>query len=43
MWAFNRTKEAGEDEGKRKFNKMLKFLVKEYRGVLGLVEKKEVE
>lgn len=43
VWASVRTKEFGEDEEKRKFNKMLRFLIKEYKAVLGIVEKKEAE
>jgi hypothetical protein len=38
-----RTKDAGDDEEKRKFNKMLRFLIKEYKAVLGVADKKEAE
>lgn len=43
VWVFARTKDATENDTKRKFNKMVRFLLKEYRGVLGLGEKKEGE
>lgn len=42
-WVAQRTREAGDDEEKRKFNKMVRFLIKEQRAVLGLAEKKEGE
>jgi hypothetical protein len=38
-----RTKDAGEDPEKRNFNKMVRFLIKEYKVILGVVDKKENE
>jgi hypothetical protein len=38
-----RTKEAADDQEKKNFNKMVRFLIKEYKTVLGVVEKKENE
>ena len=37
VWVSVRTKEAGEDQEKRNFNKMIRFLIKEYKNVLGVV------
>lgn len=41
IWACQRTKDNTEDEDKRKFNVMLRFLIKEYRKVLGVTEEKK--
>jgi hypothetical protein len=39
VWVANRTKDGGDDEEKKKFNKMIRFLIKEYKTILGLAEK----
>lgn len=43
VWACNKTKEHGEDKEKRNFNVMTRFLIKEYKKTLGLVEAKPQE
>ena len=40
VWACNKTKENAENEEKRKFHVMLRFLLKEFRKKLG-VDKKQ--
>jgi len=37
IWVSNRTLDPGEDENKRKFNKMVRFLIKEQKKILGIV------
>lgn len=41
VWLAQRTKDAGEDEEQRKFNKMVRFLIKEHRNLLGVGDKKD--
>ena len=41
VWVANRTKEHGDDDELRKFNIMVRLIIKEYRKVLGLAEPKK--
>lgn len=43
VWVSARTKDNAEDEEKRKFNKMARFLIKEYKAILGVQDKKDPE
>lgn len=43
VWAFNKTTDFGEDEDKRKFHVMLKFLIKQYKKVLEITDKKPTQ
>jgi hypothetical protein len=43
VWVSARTKDAVDDEEKRKFNKMARFLIKEYKAILEVSDKKEAE
>ena len=40
VWVCERTKDFKEDEDLRKFNVMVRFLLKEYKKVLGVSERK---
>lgn len=37
MWVSSRTKDAGDNEEKRKFNVMIRFMIKEYKTILGFI------
>lgn len=39
VYIINRTKDQSEDENKTKLNKMARYLVKEWKKVVGLIEK----
>lgn len=43
VWVVARTKDNAEDEEKRKFNKMARFLIKEHKALLEVVDKKDTE